>query len=290
MLLLVGALPVDNLPVTLGRLTRTDEGVLIGDKPLSTDRGTAALLSVVCTVCKELGLENPWGLLAGDIGTRQGSMAIYDYLAERLPEINADIVTFHYIMPDLKKNKKVLETIKALNKRPVLIADAGSMYVAKAGGDAPFYDIFTPDLGESAYLADEEAPHPTYTRGFIFQLEQDVPALIKRAYEYKNGARTMFVKGKIDYIVQEGKIIEEISEPQVPALEPIGGTGDLITGLITAMVHAGKSHLEACRIAGRVNRRAGQLCNPTPATQVSEIIEKIPQALREILKQREGIQ
>jgi hypothetical protein len=29
------------------------------------------------------------------------------------------------------------------------------------------FDLFTPDVGELAFLADEEAPHPFYTRGFI---------------------------------------------------------------------------------------------------------------------------
>ena len=53
--------------------------------------------------------------------------------------------------------------MKSLGKKPILVADAGSMYVAKAGGDAPFYDVFTPDLGETAFLADEKAMHPMYT-------------------------------------------------------------------------------------------------------------------------------
>ena len=172
------------------------------------------------------------------------------------------------------------------NKKPVLIADAGSMYVAKAGGDATYYDVFTPDLGETAFLADEKAMHPTYTRGFIFHLEDDVPELIRRAYKSGNAARTMFVKGEVDYICQDGQVVEKISEPRVEALEPVGGTGDTITGMISALIYAGKSPLEACLIAGKANRIAGELANPTPATQVKEIVKHLPAAIKKVLEQR----
>ena len=252
MILLVGAIPIRDLPLSLSRISLAEQGVIVNGHVLDIDRGTATMLTVVCTVCQEFGLENPMGLVAGDMGTRGGSMKIYDYLAENPSVMDMSVLTFHYMMPDMKKNKKVLEKIDSLKKRPVLIADAGSMYVAKAGGNAICYDLFTPDLGEMAYLADENAPHPTYTRGFIFHMENDVPELIRRAYESKNAARTLFVKGEIDYICQDGEILEKISEPNIEELEPVGGTGDMITGMITGLIYAGKSHIEACRIAGRV--------------------------------------
>jgi hypothetical protein len=283
MILLVGAIPIRDLPLSLSRISLAEQGIVVNGHILDIDRGTATMLTVVCTICQEFGLENPMALVAGDMGTRDGSMKIYDYLAENLPALDASVLTFHYIMPDIKKNKKVLEKIGRLKKRPVLIADAGSMYVAKAGGDANSYDIFTPDVGEVAYLADEKAPHPTYTRGFIFHMENDVPELIRRAYESKNAARILFVKGEVDYICRDGEILERISEPNIEELEPVGGTGDMITGMITGLIYAGKSHIEACQIAGRVNRKAGELSNPTPATQVKDIIKYIPAALREVL-------
>lgn len=284
MILLVGAIPIRDLPLSLSRISLCEQGVIINGRVLDIDRGTATVLTVVCTICQEFGLENPMALVAGDMGTRDGSMKIYDYLAENLSELDVSVLTFHYIMPDIKKNKEVLEKIGSMKKRPVLIADAGSMYVAKAGGDSSYYDVFTPDVGEVAYLADEKAPHPTYTRGFIFHLEDDVPELIRRAYESKNAAHILFVKGEVDYICQDGEILEKISEPNIEELEPIGGTGDTITGMISGLIYAGKSPIEACRIAGRVNRRAGELSNPTPATQIKDIIKYIPAALREVFR------
>jgi ADP-dependent NAD(P)H-hydrate dehydratase / NAD(P)H-hydrate epimerase len=62
------------------------------------------------------------------------------------------------------------------------------MYAAKMSGQAPSYDVFTPDMGELAFLADESAPHPFYTRGFILHEENRAPELIKRAYQHENAA------------------------------------------------------------------------------------------------------
>ena len=87
--------------------------------------------------------------------------------------------------------------------RPTLVADAGFMYVAKMAGDAPFFDLFTPDAGELAYLADEKAPHPFYTRGFILHEENLIPDLIKRAYRHHNAASYLLVKGVEDFIASK---------------------------------------------------------------------------------------
>ncbi|MFP7755185.1 NAD(P)H-hydrate dehydratase [Thermodesulfobacteriota bacterium B35] len=285
MLLLTGSVPVDGLPLLTGEIGISDTGITIDGRPLAINRGCEAMMKAASLICRELGADPPHGLVAGDIGKRDGSEKIYHHLIEHLPAMEVDILTFHYMMPDLKLNKKVLAAIGTMARRPVLIADAGSMYVAKAGGDAASYDVFTPDLGEAAFLADDKADHPTYTRGFIFHMEHDVPELIRRAYAGGNAPPTMFVKGRIDYICQDGKIVDTIDEPMVETMEPIGGTGDLITGMISGLIQAGKTPLEACRIAGRVNRRAGELTRPTPATQVEEILHHVPRALSEVLRQ-----
>jgi hypothetical protein len=283
MLLLAGAVPIDKLPLLMGEIQVDEQGVKIEGHDLAFNRGNEAMMAAACLICQEYGVENPVGLVAGDVGNREGSEKIYDYLAENLPNLNVRVLTLHYIMPDLKRNKKVLATIDTMKEKPILIADAGSMYVAKAGGDSHYYDVFTPDLGETAFLADEKADHPTFTRGFIFHMENNVPELIRRAYASNNAAPTMFVKGSVDYICHNSEILYTIDEPSVPTMEPIGGTGDLITGMISGLIHAGKSPVEACRIAGHVNRKAGELSQPTPATQIRDILKFIPAALEEVL-------
>ncbi len=284
MLLLAGSVPVDRLPLITGPIDITPDGIAIDGHDLAINRGNEAMMTAACIVCRFMGTDRPMGMVAGDIGNRKGSEAIYRYLAANLPEMGVDVLTLHYVMPDLKLNEQVLETVRAMDKKPVLIADAGSMYVAKAGGHAPFYDIFTPDLGELAFLADDKADHPSFTRGFIFHMEDDVEELIRRAYEADNATPTMFIKGAVDYVCSSGEIVDTIQQPSVETMEPIGGTGDLITGMISALVYAGKTHVDACRIAGRVNRLAGKLADPTPASQIANIIKFLSDALSEVMK------
>lgn len=285
MLLLAGSVPVEHLPLLIGPIEVTSKGITIDGHELFINRGNEAMMTAACLVCREYGVDPPVGMVAGDIGKREGSIAIYKHLAKHLPEMGVKVLTLHYIMPDLKLNKAILATIDTMVEKPIMIADAGSMYVAKAGGDAHYYDVFTPDLGETAFLADDKADHPSFTRGFIFHMEDDVPELIRRAYEGKNATPTMFVKGKIDYICQDGEIVDTIDQPSVETMEPIGGTGDLITGMISGLIYAGLSPVESCRIAGRVNRIAGELTQPTPATQIDEILRYLPEALNKVQKQ-----
>lgn len=287
MLLLAGAVPVEKLPLIQGKITLTESGVNIEGNDLDINRGFEAMATSAYHTCSVMGVEGPIALVAGDIGKRDGSEKVYEYIAENLPKMGVQVLTLHYIMPDLHRNKRVLKTVVEMgDAKPFLIADAGSMYVAKTGGDSQIYDLFTPDLGEVAFLADEQADHPTYTRGFIFHMEDDVPELIRRAYEAKNCPKTIFVKGSTDYVCQDGVILETISQPSIETMEPIGGTGDLITGMISGLVYAGVDPAEACIVAGMANRKAGELSNPTPATQVQDILKVLPVALEEILASR----
>jgi NAD(P)H-hydrate repair Nnr-like enzyme with NAD(P)H-hydrate dehydratase domain len=66
-------------------------------------------------------------------------------------------------------------------------------------------------------------------------------------------------------------------------MEAMGGTGDTLTGLVTALAAAGYDLDRACLTAARVNRLAGLKASINPASQVSDIIECIPDALDEIL-------
>jgi NAD(P)H-hydrate repair Nnr-like enzyme with NAD(P)H-hydrate dehydratase domain len=68
-------------------------------------------------------------------------------------------------------------------------------------------------------------------------------------------------------------------------MEAIGGTGDTLTGIVAALVTAGYEINTAAILAARTNRMAGHLAQPTPATQVLEIIRRIPAALEMVLRQ-----
>ena len=168
--MICGTVPDASFPLTGGRW-RLDGGFLHaeggGIAPLSVQRGTPALLGTALLTCETLGVEPPTALLAGDTGNGDGSRKLYSSLAASLSLSGVRGITFHYLFPDLDGHNRVLMALEEAGPKPVLVADAGFMYVAKMSGYADAYDLFTPDAGELAFLADEKAPHPFYTRGFL---------------------------------------------------------------------------------------------------------------------------
>jgi len=283
MLLVVGTVPQADFPLLEGKAALAGSRLLVADREIPVNRGTAALLAAAVKTLEHVCRPSPCACLAGDIGVGDGSRRLYEYLANTLPNRKLEVICFHYLQPDVDWHNRVLFAVQDMNPRPLLIADAGFMYVAKMSGLAAEYDLFTPDVGELAFLADETAPHPFYTRGFILQEDNKVPDLIARAYAHRNASRYLLVKGKTDYLADSQGILATVCEPSIEALEPIGGTGDTLTGIAAALAAAGQDLITASALAAKVNRLAGLLARPTPATQVGEIIEHIPMALAELL-------
>ncbi len=285
MLAVVGTVPEQNFPLVIGRVLLEGNVIRIEGTRAPVNRGTPALLAAAIKVGEALGQPPPVGYLAGDIGLGEGSRLLYARLSETAVNEDISAIAFHYLQPDVDWHNRVLFTVEGMKKKPVLIADAGFMYAAKMSGQAPNYDLFTPDAGELAFLADEEAPHPFYTRGFILHEEIKVPTLIDRAYQYQNAATCLLVKGQPDYVADQKGIYASVDTPAEPAMEAIGGTGDTITGIVAALICSGLEVKDAAVLAARVNRMAGHLAAVTPATQVMDIIEQIPRALVQVSKE-----
>ena len=170
-----------------------------------------------------------------------------------------------------------------------MIADAGSMYAVKASGMAAAFDIFTPDATEMAFLADPHATHPAYVSRHLFDTDiTRTPKLVQAAYQNNSTARLLLVKGSTDYVVDNGDILATITEPNIPALEAIGGTGDTITGLASALIYAGFEPHEALILASRSNRMAGKYAQVTPATRIREVVTQFPAVFKDYLDQWSG--
>ena len=110
-----------------------------------------------------------------------------------------------------------------------------------------------------------------------------MPDLIARAYEHNNAARLLLVKGEKDLLADREGILCEVDGPVEEAMEAIGGTGDTLTGIVSALICSGMDIKEAAAVAMRTNRRAGSYSRPTPATQIIDIIRHIPRALEDTL-------
>lgn len=281
--LIVGTVPEKNVPLLWNTYTLQGEYLRIDNLQIPVNRGTPALLAAMFLAGQVLGLESVQTVLAGDIGTGEGSRAIYDALASDTDHCPRG-VTFHYLMPDIQGHNAVLWNLEKRSPAPLLVADAGFMYAAKMSGFATHYDLFTPDAGEMAFLADEKAPHPFYTRGFLLQEEERVPELIHAAYAQENAARHLLVKGATDSVVTHGSLVAHITQPSTPTMEPIGGTGDTLTGLVSALLASGTPMIQACHCAALANRYLGVLAKPTPATSVVELLPFLPQALEHALR------
>lgn len=283
MLAIVGTVPDKDFPVLMGPARLENNKLLVDGKPVDLDRGTPALLAAAVRIAEFLGKDMPLACLAGDIGLGHGSRELYARLEADLQCSGFAALAFHYLQPDVDWHNRILLAVEEMENRPLLIADAGYMYAAKMSGQAENYDLFTPDVGELAFLADETAPHPFYTRGFILHEDSKAPDYIRRAYAHGNAARHMLVKGASDFVADRNGILGQVDGPCAPALEAIGGTGDTLTGMVSALSWSGMDMAEACLLAAKANRTAGVLADLSPAGSVVEIIAQIPRALEQIL-------
>ncbi len=283
MLLICGTIPRTDISLITGEAKFDGGKLIISGGEISCTQGTAALVSAACVTSLYLKSSLPQVVLAGDTGSGTGSRLLYDYLIDNLPRLSPDVLVLHYILPVMGLMKKVAAAAEKCTKKPVMIADASSMYAAKAAGLAPGFDVFTPDFCEMSFLADPEAIHPAYVSRHLFNAEiADVAQLIKAAYLHKSAPKTLLIKGAVDHIVENGEIIGTISKPDIPAMEAIGGTGDTISGMTGAFIDAGKSHWQAALLAAGVNRLAGKYAKAKPSTKIIDIVAKIPDAVEGI--------
>jgi len=284
MMLIAGTVPVQAIPLLTGKADILRDKLAVDGKYIPCMQGTSAMICAALTATEYLGLESPQIVIAGDIGDGRGSREIYEYLIENIVELSPEVLVLHYWLPDMSLSRRLCEAVKKCEKKPLMIADAGSMYSAKAAGLSGEFDIFTPDATEIAFLADINATHPAYIARHFFDTDITfTPRLVAAAHAYKSSAKFLLVKGEVDYIAKDGKILSIITEPRVPALEAIGGTGDTITGLLSAFAYAGLEPQEASIIAARANRTAGEYAKATPATKVKEIITVFPSVFKDNL-------
>jgi NAD(P)H-hydrate repair Nnr-like enzyme with NAD(P)H-hydrate dehydratase domain len=290
MMLIAGTLPIKELPLCTGKVEAEGEFLVIGGRHIPCTQGTGAMINAALVTTDYLKLESPRVLVAGDIGEGKGSREIYEYLIQKVMDAPPQVLVLHYCLPYMDLMRRLCESIQRCSPKPVMIADAGSMYAAKAAGVAPHFEIFTPDATEMAFLADPDATHPAYIAKHLFDTDiTQIPELIAAAYRHKSAAKSLLVKGAIDYVVCDGDLVATVAEPDLPALEAVGGTGDTITGLVSAFLYAGLELHEAAIIAAKANRMAGKYGRVRPDTRIAEIIRQFKPVFQDHLCQWSGV-
>ena len=289
--LICGTVPDDSFPLCMGQWRVSGDRLEpvrmsfceTNGRPESVPvlRGTPALVAAAVLASERLDGEAPTVLLVGDQGTSEGSVRLYGHLASWLstPEsASLSGVTFHYLFPSVDGHNRILMALEDRNApTPALIADAGFMYAAKMSGYASRYDVFTPDAGELAFLADEKAPHPFYTRGFLLSESCRADELSKLAWDHGDSARMLLVKGSVDLIMEEGREKARVTKPCLPFMEPV------VTGLLTAFAAAGVPLLRACVLAAQGARFVGARTQPVPSTSIAEFMPFVAEGVSEAL-------
>ncbi|MGB4592485.1 MAG: NAD(P)H-hydrate dehydratase [Coriobacteriia bacterium] len=284
-LLVVATYPVPGGAVAFGRAELDESGNLrVGTTHIPTAQGTSALLGAAFAVAAHLELEPPHALLAGDIGRGEGTRAVHEALADVVAECRPDVVAFHYMQPVMALMRHSVDMLARCAPNALLVADAGGMYAAKAAGLAPRFELMTPDVGEVGFLADPDATHPAYVSHYLFGTDGfDPEALARLAHERGGSARVLLIKGMVDHIIDRGEVVGTVDAPNVPELEAIGGTGDTVTGLASALLAAGFPTVDAARCACLANREAGRVMGATPAMHSRDLIAVLPGVLRDNL-------
>ena len=281
-MLVIGTIPIELKEVVTGSVIFKEEKLCVGPVSLETNLGTSALLAASYMTLSALKQAPPQAILIGDKGEGKGTKKLFAWLKKNNFK-KQKVICGHYMMPYVEEFKQIFPKLRQAAQ--YLVADAGMMYAVKGSGLARKVDVFTPDAGELAFLADKNATHPAYVKRILFEMDTDnMEDLIKEAYVAKNLPEFALVKGREDLIVKDGKIITSVSSPMVEAMEAIGGTGDALVGILSSLITAGFSLDKASILAAKINRIAGNLAQPTPATTISEIIKFIPKALKEVIK------
>lgn len=200
MFLLVGIVPIKNLPLIMGEVKAEGDFLVVNGYRIPCTQGTGAMISSALMAIKYIGKDKPHVLVIGDIGDGKGSRDIYKYLIENITKLSPSTLVLHYCMPYMGLIKKLCKAIEGCSKKPVMIADAGSMYAAKASGMARKFDIFTPDATEIAFLADPNATHPAYINKHLFDTDiTKIPKLVEMAYQNDSAAKSTISKGKYGF-------------------------------------------------------------------------------------------
>lgn len=279
-LMVVGTVPYRPGALISGSVTCAGSSLTVGDTELPGCQGTAAMLLAACAVSRHLDVEQPYAILGGDIGRGDGTRVAYEALPAAVREHKPSVIAFHYLQPTMALMRKALAEIPSVDDGgPLLVADAGGMYAARAAGLGSRFELMTPDIGEVGFLADESVSHPAYVQHYLLGVEGFDPLELARRAQQGLAGRVLLVKGSTDYIVEAGVLTATVDEPCVPQLEAIGGTGDTLTGLCAALMASGYATGQAAVLAARVNRLGGAILGARPDHAPGDLVACFPAAL-----------
>ena len=170
------------------------------------------------------------------------------------------------------------ETWKAVgrfitNIKAPIVVDADALYSLKHRAQILRNKecVITPHLGEFMKLMEVHRPPGDFG---------EFSELVQRKARYVN--TTILLKGRID-IITDGENIR-LNETGHPAMT-VGGTGDVLTGIVGALLARGMSSFKAARLGAFISGMAGEAAAEVKGfgLMASDVVEGIPEILMKYL-------
>ncbi len=167
----------------------------------------------------------------------------------------------------------VLEIVRTLSSdghRMVIDADGLKLLAGSGIKLGPDNCVLTPHWGELGVIIGEDIGNP-------HDLDNRIARAISAAKMYDS---TILLKGAIDVIAQpNGRY--KLNKTGVPAMT-VGGTGDVLTGIVAAFLARGKGAFAAASAAAFVSGRAGEAAFDMFGDHIvaTDCIDQIPSVMR----------
>ncbi len=187
---------------------------------------------------------------------------------------NNDVIA---LGPGLGTKSKTVETVRDLVKKLMdmekpLVIDADGLKALKESGIRlnPEHVVLTPHWGELGVLLDTEL-------GDSKDLENRKAQAMRAASEYNC---VILLKGATDIITHPNGSMK-LNRTGVPAMT-VGGTGDVLTGIIASLLSRGGSAFQAACAGAFVSGFAGELAADEKGDHIvaTDCIEKIPEVFK----------
>ena len=112
MMLIVGTIPIKDLPLTVGKAVLDGDSLVVNGHRIPCTQGTAAMVSAALQTTEYLKVEPLQVLLIGDTGKGSGSRQVYEYLIENIARLSPQVLALHYCLPDMALTRRLCEAVK----------------------------------------------------------------------------------------------------------------------------------------------------------------------------------
>ncbi len=163
----------------------------------------------------------------------------------------------------------IAQDVVELGKRLVIDADGLKSITGSGLTLDPEKCVLTPHLGELSILMDQAS-------GTTLALDERVELSMKAATTYNS---VILLKGGVDVVTHpDGRY--KLNHTGVPAMT-VGGTGDVLTGIVAALLARGEDAFHAAAAAAFVSGLAGEFAHDELGDHIlaTDCIDMIPEAM-----------